>query len=111
MTASLGLGARLRQVRRRITHSIKLRMVLVFLLLAAALTLVFLVGAQQAFSVGWREAARPLLSDYVDRLAADVAGNGSPSVARAQALVERLPLTCASAARRSTGPRIPARNR
>lgn len=87
------LPSRLGQARRRIAHSIKLRMVLVFLLLAAAMTLVFVAGAQRAFSLGWREAARPLLMDYVDRLTADIAGSGTPSVARAQALVERLPLT------------------
>jgi len=87
------LLSRLGQARRRIAHSIKLRMVVVFLLLAAAMTLLFVVGAQRAFSVGWREAARPLLMDYVNRLSADIAGNGTPSVARAQALVERLPLT------------------
>ncbi len=93
MSADPTLAARLQQFRRRITHSIKLRMVLVFLLLAASLTVVFLVGAQRMFSTGWREAARPLLTDYVDRVAADIAGDGPPSVARAQALVERLPLT------------------
>ncbi len=93
MSADPTLAARLQQFRRRITHSIKLRMVLVFLLLAASLTVVFLVGAQRMFSTGWREAARPLLTDYVDRVAADIAGDGPPSVARAQALVEHLPLT------------------
>ena len=94
MTAGAGtVRSRLRQARRRVAHSIKLRMVLVFLLLAAAMTLVFVAGAQRAFSVGWREAARPLLVDYVDRLSADIAAGGTPSVARAQALVERLPLT------------------
>jgi len=69
-------------------------MVLVFLLLAAATTAVFVIGARQAFTVGWREATRPLLVDYVDRLAAEVAGppGGPPSVDRARALAERLPL-------------------
>lgn len=93
MSADLTLAARLRQHQRRSMHSIKLRMVLVFLLLAASLTLVFFAGAQRMLSTGWREAARPLLTDYVDRVAADIAGDGPPSVARAQALVERLPLT------------------
>lgn len=79
MTADPTLAARWQQFRRRITHSIKLRMVLVFLLLAASLTLVFLVGAQRMFSTGWREAARPLLTDYVDRVAADIAGDGPPA--------------------------------
>lgn len=89
-TASEGLLARMLPGR-----SIKRRMVLVFLLLAVALAGVFIVGAQRAFTLGWREAARPVLMDYIDRLAADVAApdQGPPSLERAQALVERLPLT------------------
>ncbi|TNF60330.1 MAG: HAMP domain-containing histidine kinase, partial [Burkholderiales bacterium] len=89
-TAPAGLLARLLPGR-----SIKRRMVLVFLLLAVALAGVFIVGAQRAFTLGWREAARPVLMDYIDRLAADVAGEGAgpPSVERARALVQRLPLT------------------
>jgi signal transduction histidine kinase len=85
-----GLFARLLPGR-----SIKRRMVLVFLLLAVALAGVFIVGAQRAFTLGWREAARPVLMDYIDRLAADVVVPvaGPPSVERAQALVQRLPLT------------------
>jgi signal transduction histidine kinase len=83
---------------RRALHalrcSLKLRMVLVFLLLAMAMSFTFISGAQKAFSVGWREAARPLLMDYVDRLAGEVsAGDGSPSVERALAITQRLPLT------------------
>lgn len=76
-------------------RSIKRRLVLMFLLLAVLLTTVFAFGAQRAFSVGWRDAARPLLADYVDRVAAEIAGpaGGPPSVARAQALTERLPIT------------------
>ena len=81
--------------RRQLGHSIKLRLVLLFLLLAAGMSAVFLIGAQKAFSIGWREAARPLLVDYVDRLADEVAGPGGqpPSVERAQAITRRLPLT------------------
>jgi signal transduction histidine kinase len=82
-----------RRAKHRIAHSIKLRLVLVFLLLATAMTFVFFTGAQKAFSVGWREAARPLLMDYVDRLAGDIAAGGPPSVERALAVTERLPLT------------------
>lgn len=82
---------------RRALHavrcSLKLRMVMVFLLLAMTLSFTFISGVQKAFSVGWREAARPLLMDYVDHLAADVAAGGSPSIERAQALTQRLPLT------------------
>ena len=76
-------------------RSIKRRLVLVFLLLALTVSAVFVLGAQRAFTVGWREAARPVLMDYVDRLAADVAGQGSdpPSVEQAERLVKRLPVT------------------
>jgi len=91
-----------KRARQRVAHSIKLRLVLVFLLLAAAMTFVFITGAQRAFSIGWREAARPLLVDYVDRLVADVAGaGGTPDIERARAITDRLPLTIAI-----TGPRI-----
>ncbi len=83
-----------RRAKRRVAHSIKLRMVLVFLLLAAAMTFVFIAGAQKAFTMGWREAARPILMDYVDRLAAEVtAGGSTPRVEHARAITERLPLT------------------
>jgi len=76
-------------------RSIKRRLVLVFLLLSVALAGVFFVGAQRAFTLGWREAARPVLMDYIDRLAADVAGQGDgpPSIARATELTQRLPVT------------------
>lgn len=83
-----------RRAKHRVAHSIKLRMVLVFLLLAAAMTFVFITGAQKAFTMGWREAARPILMDYVDRLSAEVTGGGaSPSIERATAITQRLPLT------------------
>jgi signal transduction histidine kinase len=85
-----------------VAHSIKLRLVVVFLLLAVAMTGVFVVGAQRAFTVGWKEAARPLLMDYVDHLAADITGGGpSPRQDAALALTQRLPLTVAI-----QGPRI-----
>jgi signal transduction histidine kinase len=75
--------------------SLRLRLVLVFLLLAMGMAFTFITGAQKAFSVGWREAARPLLMDYVDRLGAEVVVDGTPSVERAQALTQRLPVTIA----------------
>ena len=64
----------------------------VFLALALALgtTAVFFVGSRVWFSSGWRELARPLLSDYVDRLAVEI--GSPPDLARARALVQRLPL-------------------
>lgn len=77
---------------RRLRHSIKLRLLAVFLLLALSVAFIFISGAQKAFSLGWREAARPLLMDYVSRLAADVAPAGTPEIQRAQAIVSRLPV-------------------
>ncbi len=77
---------------RRLRHSIKLRLLAVFLLLALSVAFIFISGAQKAFSLGWREAARPLLMDYVSRLATDVAPTGTPEVQRAQAIVSRLPV-------------------
>lgn len=80
--------------RFRPGRSIKRRLVGVFLLLALALASVFIVGAQKAFTLSWREAARPVLMDYIDRLTADVAApGGPPNVERARALVQRLPVT------------------
>lgn len=46
---------------------------------------------QRAFSTGWRDAARPIVSDYMDRLAAEI--GSPPDIARAQALVARLPIS------------------
>ncbi len=78
-------------------HSLRWRLVALFLLLAFAMTGIFLGGMQKALSVGWREAVQPLLADYVDRLAADI--GSPPDLACAQALVQRLPISV-----RITGP-------
>ncbi|MES2584021.1 MAG: ATP-binding protein [Pseudomonadota bacterium] len=80
-----------RRARHALGHSLRVRLVTVFLLLAMALAATFIFGMQKALSVGWRVAARPLVSDYVDRLAADI-GN-PPSIERAQALTQRLPVS------------------
>lgn len=85
--------------QQRLRHSLKARLVLLFLLLACALGVAFVFGTQRALGAGWRDAARPLLADYVDRLAADI--GSPPSVERAQALAERLPITV-----RISGPRV-----
>lgn len=82
-----------RRTRRALAHSLRARLVLVFVLLALGMTVIFIGGVRQALSFGWREAARPLLTDYVDRLAADM--GSPPDVAKAQALVARLPVTVA----------------
>jgi signal transduction histidine kinase len=71
-------------------RSLKARLVLVFLVLALGTTLLFLSATRELFSTGWRELARPLVADYLDHLAADI--GSPPSLARAQALVQRLPL-------------------
>jgi signal transduction histidine kinase len=76
---------------RHLRHSLKARLVALFLVLAVALSGAFLFGMQKAFSVGWRDAARPIVSDYVDRLAAEI--GTPPSIERARALAERLPIT------------------
>jgi signal transduction histidine kinase len=80
-----------RRAHRRLSHSIQARLVALFLLLALGIAAAFLVGMQSGLSVGWRDAGRPLASDYVDRLVAEI--GTPPSIERAQQLVRRLPIT------------------
>jgi signal transduction histidine kinase len=80
-----------RRARHALAHSLRVRLVVMFVLLAMAMAAAFLFGMQRALSVGWRDAARPLLMDYVDHLAAEI--GSPPSVERAQALAQRLPVT------------------
>jgi signal transduction histidine kinase len=75
---------------RRWRHSLKLRLVTMFLLLALAMAAIFMGGVQRAFSTGWRDAAKPLIADYMDRVVAEL--GSPPDVARAEALVTRLPI-------------------
>jgi signal transduction histidine kinase len=75
---------------QRWRHSLGARLVLLFGVLALASSVVFVGGVQRAFGAGWRMAVRPLVEDYVTRLAADV--GSPPDIARARALTERLPL-------------------
>ncbi len=77
--------------RHRMRRSLGMRLVLLFLLLALAMTGIFLAGMQRAISAGWSGIVRPLVSDYVDRLAAEI--GSPPDAQRAQALVQRLPLS------------------
>jgi len=79
------------RARHALTHSLRVRLVALFLLLALAMTATFVVGMQYALGVGWRDAARPLVVDYLDKLAAEI--GSPPSIERAQALVQRLPLS------------------
>jgi signal transduction histidine kinase len=76
---------------QRLKRSLGMRLVLLFLLLALATTGIFLAGMQRALSAGWNALLRPLVSDYVDRLAEEI--GSPPDLARAQALVQRLPLS------------------
>ncbi len=80
-----------RRVRHALAHSLRVRLVALFVLLALAMAATCVFGMQYALSIGWRDAARPLVLDYVDRLATEI--GSPPSVERAQALVQRLPLT------------------
>jgi signal transduction histidine kinase len=79
------------RARDAVGCSLRIRLVLVFLALAVTVSVAFMGGVQKAVSVGWREAARPLLMDYVDRLAAEI--GSPPRIERAQAVAHRLPLT------------------
>jgi signal transduction histidine kinase len=79
------------RARRHLRHSLKARLVTLFLLLAITLSGAFLFGMQKALGIGWRDAARPLVSDYVDRLAAEI--GSPPAIGRARALAQRLPIT------------------
>lgn len=76
---------------QRLRRSLRMRLVLLFVLLALATTGIFVAGMQRALAAGWSSVLRPLISDYVDRLAAEI--GSPPEVARAQALVQRLPLS------------------
>ncbi|MDH5539172.1 MAG: two-component sensor histidine kinase, partial [Rhizobacter sp.] len=77
--------------RRQFRRSIGWRIVALFLVLALAMAAIFLAGMQRALSGGWTELVRPLVADYVDRLAGEI--GSPPDLRRARALVERLPLS------------------
>jgi signal transduction histidine kinase len=94
---------RLSRARHAMGHSLKLRLIVVFFLLAGAMALVFITSMQKGFAFNWRNAARPVLMDYVDRLTADIAvdKNNPPSKERALAITQRLPVTV-----RIAGPQV-----
>ncbi len=77
--------------RHRWRHSLKWRLVTLFLLLALATTAVFLLGMQRVLQGGWQGYAKPLVADYVDKLAAEI--GSPPDEARAKAIVARLPVS------------------
>ncbi|MBL0085552.1 MAG: HAMP domain-containing histidine kinase [Ideonella sp.] len=82
---------RRRRWHHRLRHSLRGRLVALFLLLALGTTLVFVAGTGQVFSSGWRELIRPLITDYLDRLTAEI--GSPPNIQKAQAIVDRLPLS------------------
>ena len=80
-----------RRFGAQLRHSLRLKLIVLFLLFALLTSIAFIGGMQRAVSSGWREAARPIIADYVDRLAAEI--GSPPDIAKAQALVGRLPLS------------------
>ena len=87
MTAATGTVRRAWHGARR---SLRARLVMLFLLLALAMTLTFMGGMQAVMRYGWQEVVQPLVADYVDRLTAEI--GTPPDIARAQALTRRLPI-------------------
>jgi signal transduction histidine kinase len=73
------------------TYSMQWRLVALFVLLALAMTAAFIGGTQRTFSSGWREAIRPVLGDYIDRLATEI--GSPPDIEKAKALTARLPIS------------------
>ena len=63
---------RSRRWRHSLRHSLRVRLIVVFVLLALAMSAVFVGGVQRAFSTGWRDAARPVVVDYMDRIVAEL---------------------------------------
>lgn len=79
------------RARHALRHSVRARLVAVFLLLALVLTVSFIGGAQRMLASGWQQAAKPLVIDYMDRLVADL--GTPPDVTKAQALTRQLPIS------------------
>jgi len=80
-------------------HSLKWRLVGLFLLLAMATTLTFFGGMREVVRGGWQGYGKPMLTHYVDLVVEDI--GTPPDLARAEALTRRLPISV-----RIDGPRI-----
>ena len=80
----------MRRPIRRWRRSLGAKLIGLFLLFAFAVVVTFIGGTQSALRYGWQGYARPLVSDYVDRLVAQI--GTPPDVDRAKALTDRLPL-------------------
>jgi signal transduction histidine kinase len=85
--------------RKRWRHSIRWRLVTLFVLFAMLTSAAFLFGSQRLLRSGWQGWAKPLVADYVDRLADEI--GSPPSKDRAIAIAARLPVTV-----RIEGPRV-----
>lgn len=90
---------RWRSARRRMRHSLKWRLVGLFLLLALATTVTFVAGVREMVRGGWQGYGRPLTTHYLDLLTAQI--GTPPDVERAQALTRELPIAI-----RIEGPRV-----
>jgi signal transduction histidine kinase len=88
---TLRRSARPRRWHQRLRHSLRWRLVALFLLLAFATTLVAFGGMRSALVGGFEGLVKPLLGDYVDRLVAEI--GAPPDRSRAEALVARLPIS------------------
>jgi signal transduction histidine kinase len=75
----------------RFRHTLKWRLVSLFLVLAVVVTITFIGGMQHLLRAGWQGYGRPLASDYVDQLTAQI--GTPPDIGKARALTERLPLS------------------
>jgi len=82
---------RCRIARQRMRHSLKWRLVSLFLLLALMTTVVFIAGVREIVAFAWQGYGRPLATHYLDLLTADI--GSPPDIARAQALTQRLPIS------------------
>jgi signal transduction histidine kinase len=67
------------------------RLMALFVLVALGMSFVFMGTIQRGFSSGWRDAVRPIIADYVDRLASEI--GTPPDIAKTQALASRLPIS------------------
>ena len=70
--------------------SLGARLVGLFLVLAIAVAVTFMLGMHVVQTAGWHETLRPLVTNYADTLVAEI--GSPPDVERARVLTQRLPL-------------------
>ncbi|MFL6665472.1 MAG: ATP-binding protein [Rhizobacter sp.] len=85
-----GWRARCGRAGRRLSHSLKWRLVGLFLLLALATTITFIAGVHRMLDAAWDGYGRPLTTDYLDLLTAEI--GTPPDTAKAEALTRKLPI-------------------